>query len=137
MESNEHFVTVQEEEDIFFEEPVKVISTSTTTQTNRREPIKAILYDTRVFTQPTNDARELFQSGQYGKLDDKGRLELSLLETLYLVEKDRIELRSEANRAVTHTRLMRLAKKERAKLFGHGTVCTATFVTADTLLRPR
>jgi len=111
MESNEHFVTVQEEEDIFFEEPVKVISTSTTTQTNRREPIKAILYDTRVFTQPTNDARELFQSGQYGKLDDKGRLELSLLETLYLVEKDRIELRSEANRAVTHTRLMRLAKK--------------------------
>jgi tRNA-intron endonuclease, archaea type len=112
MESNEHFVTVeQEDEELFLDEPIKVISTSTTTQTNRRDPIKGILYDTRVFTEPTNEARELFQTGQYGKLDDKGRLELSLLEALYLVEKERLTLRSEANRAVSHTRLMRTAKK--------------------------
>jgi len=58
----------------------------------KKELIKTIFSKERIMTAATDDARELYNSNRFGTLIDNEKVQLSLLETMYLIEKDRIEV---------------------------------------------
>ncbi|MBD3313884.1 tRNA-intron lyase [Candidatus Woesearchaeota archaeon] len=72
--------------------------------------IKSLMSDERVLTESSDAARELYNQGVYGILKD-GKVQLSLIEALYLAEKGRIEIRSESNRKMRLESFIRKAKK--------------------------
>jgi tRNA-intron endonuclease len=54
------------------------------------EPIKAFFNGEKVLTENTDLARELFNTYRYGSIYRKTKVQLSLFEALYLLEKERI-----------------------------------------------
>jgi tRNA-intron endonuclease, archaea type len=54
-----------------------------------KEPIKAHFVVEKVITEDSDKARELYNQGCYGKLQD-GKVQLSLLEALFLLEKGKL-----------------------------------------------
>ena len=55
-----------------------------------KTPIKSIFARERILTASTEEARELFNTSRYGALLEDGKVQLSLLEALYLLQKDKI-----------------------------------------------
>ena len=55
-----------------------------------KEPVKAYLSNERVLTESSDNARELYNQSRYGELLDDGRVQFSLIEALYLLEKKRL-----------------------------------------------
>lgn len=55
-------------------------------------PIKAFFAKERVLTENSNEARELYNQSRFGTLLEDGKVHLSLIESLYLLEKKRIEI---------------------------------------------
>ena len=45
-----------------------------------------------ILSENSDESRELYNQGRYGTLLDNGRVQLSLIESLYLLEKKRIEI---------------------------------------------
>ncbi|MBD3354612.1 tRNA-intron lyase [Candidatus Woesearchaeota archaeon] len=60
--------------------------------TKRRKKIKAIFSRERIVTEDSGEAKELYNQSRYGKLLESGKLQLSLLEGLYLLEKGRLKI---------------------------------------------
>ena len=71
---------------------------------------KAYLMDERVLTEASDAARELYNQGVYGKPKDS-KVQLSLIEALYLAEKGKIEIRSDGNRKMHLDKFIKKAKK--------------------------
>ena len=67
---------------------------------SKRAPVKGILAETRVITESSDDAREFYNQSRFGSLAENGKVELSLLEGLYLMEKNRLEVHSESGKKV-------------------------------------
>lgn len=63
--------------------------------------VKALLEDDAIRTENSNLARELFTKSQFGALLDDGRVQLSPVETVYLVAKKRLALLNEKNKKVS------------------------------------
>ena len=61
--------------------PVKEVS---------KQLIKTTFAKERVLTENSDEARELYNQSRYGSLLEDGKVQLSLLEALYLLEKKRI-----------------------------------------------
>ena len=59
-------------------------------ETKPKTVVKAIFARERIITESSNDARELYNQSRYGTLLEEGKVQLSLLEALYLVEKGRL-----------------------------------------------
>lgn len=60
-------------------------------ETNK-EVVKTTFSKGNIFTENSNEARELYNKSRFGALLDNGKVQLSLLETVYLLEKDKIEV---------------------------------------------
>lgn len=54
--------------------------------------VKALIEDERIVSENSDLARELFTKGRFGALLDDGRVQLSPVETVYLIVKKRLEL---------------------------------------------
>ncbi len=54
--------------------------------------IKTLFARERIITAATEEARELFNQSRYGSLIEEGKVQLSLLEALYLMEKNKIRV---------------------------------------------
>ena len=72
--------------------------------------IKSILVGERVITEDSDAAREFYNQSRFGNVI-KGKVELGLLEALYLHEKDRLEIKSENGRKVSTEGFIKKAKK--------------------------
>ncbi len=57
-----------------------------------KEQVRAFLQKERVVTENTDAARELFNQSRYGKLLADGRVQLSLTEAMYLIERSKLIL---------------------------------------------
>ena len=57
-----------------------------------KQLIKTTFAKERVLTENSDEARELYNQSRYGNLLEDGKVHLSLLETLYLLEKKKIEV---------------------------------------------
>lgn len=55
-----------------------------------RIKVKTVFMKERVITENSNEARELYNQSRYGTLTDKGRVQISLIEAMYLLEKEKI-----------------------------------------------
>jgi len=71
--------------------------------------IKTHLIQERVITENSNKARDLFNQSGYGSLIEN-KVQLSLLEALYLLEKKKIEI-VDKRKPLTFEKFLKLAKK--------------------------
>ncbi len=78
---------------------------------NKRTPVKAIIQGEKVITEVSDDARELYNQSRFGTLIENGKVELTLLEALYLFEKERLDLRSESGRKISFESYIKKARK--------------------------
>lgn len=65
----------------------------------------------RVITENSDDAKDLFNSSRFGSLLADGRVQLSLLEAFYLVEKKRLEVIDGRGKPVSDDKLLKKAQK--------------------------
>ena len=82
------------------------------THTPQQEPVKSHLLKTRVVTENTDQAKELFNSGRYGFLQESGKVQLSLLEGLYLIEKKKLLVLDQRNKEVSYESFLKKATKQ-------------------------
>lgn len=66
----------------------------------KKEKIKATFSDNRCVAQASNESRELYNSSRYGTILPDGKLQLSILECLYLIQKNKIELFDSKNKVI-------------------------------------
>ena len=65
----------------------------------------------RVLTENSDQAREFYNQSRYGSTLSDGRVQLSLIETLYLLEKNKIIVLDGKNREMDFDKLLKKAKK--------------------------
>ena len=73
--------------------------------------IKALMAGERVITEASDDARELYNQSRFGSISDSGKIELSLLEGFYLMEKGKLDVKSDAGRKISFESFLRKARK--------------------------
>jgi tRNA-intron endonuclease len=73
--------------------------------------VKAIFSKETVSTENSDQARELYNQSRYGTILSGGKVQLSFIETAYLLEKGTIELVSESNRKIDFDKFVKKASK--------------------------
>src|SRR3989338_6289900 len=81
------------------------------TRSHLTEPVKAYFSNERVLTESSDDARELYNQSRYGELLDDGRVQLSLTEALYLLEKKRLIAYDSRNKVIDFQSFLKKAQK--------------------------
>ena len=76
-----------------------------------REIVKAVLSKERIITENSDSARELYNQGRYGSTLDDGRVQLSLLESLYLIDKKKLVVYDSKNKIVHFDVILKKAQK--------------------------
>jgi tRNA-intron endonuclease, archaea type len=77
----------------------------------KRKVVPGILMRERVITESSDEARDFYNQSRFGTIDDGGKVELSLLEALYLMEKGRLKIKSEAGRIISFETYVKKARK--------------------------
>ena len=88
-----------------------------TKQEPPKKLIKATFVKERILTENSDEARELYNQSRYGALLEDGKLHLSLLESLYLLEKKKIELVDGRNKKLTFNNFLKKAQKLETNLW--------------------
>ncbi len=82
-----------------------------------KELPKSYVEDTKIITENSDDARELYNQGRFGTLLEDGRVQLSILETIYLVEKKKLAAFTVSNSELSFDRLMRKFRRKEKNFF--------------------
>jgi len=77
----------------------------------KKAVVIGILTGERVITESSDEAREFYNQSRYGTLSGSGKVELSLLEALYLMERDRLLVKSESGRIISFESYVKKARK--------------------------
>ncbi|MGV8172236.1 MAG: tRNA-intron lyase [Candidatus Woesearchaeota archaeon] len=77
----------------------------------RKEKIKTVFANERVLAEATDETRELYNQSRYGTLLDNGKLQLSLLEALYLLEKKKIDVKDSRNKSLDFEQFLKRATR--------------------------
>jgi len=80
-------------------------------QIKDRVKIRADFMEDKVLTEISDASRELYNQGMYGTLLDSGKLQLSLIEALHLMEKNNIEIYKSKNKKIDFDEFSKKAKK--------------------------
>ena len=83
-----------------------------------KEPVKAYFSKERVLTESSDNARELYNQSRYGELLDDGRVQLSLIEAMYLIEKKRLFVHDSRNNLVQSDIFLKKAQKSEPNFWG-------------------
>jgi len=78
----------------------------------KTKKIRAELAGDRVLTEVSDASRELYNQGRYGIMLDNGKLQLSLIEGLYLMEKNTIEIYKIKTKKIDFDEFSKKAKKQ-------------------------
>ena len=78
---------------------------------DEKEVIKAIFIKDTVFTENSNESKELYNQSRYGILLEDGKVKISLIETLYLLEKGKIKLFDSRNKEMDIEKFTQKAKR--------------------------
>ena len=68
---------------------------------SKKEVIRAQMIDFTVLTENSSQSKELFDLSRFGDIKQDGRVQLSLVEALYLLEKEKIEIFDGRNHKIT------------------------------------
>lgn len=77
----------------------------------KKAVVNAILAGEKVITESSDDAREFYNQSRFGNLAESGKVELSILEALYLLEKGRLIVRSDAGKEYAFDSYLKKARK--------------------------
>ncbi|MBS3116236.1 tRNA-intron lyase [Candidatus Woesearchaeota archaeon] len=77
----------------------------------KKKLVEGILAGERVITESSDEAREFYNQSRFGTLSETGKVELSLLEALYLMEKGRLSVKSESRKQVPFESYVKKARK--------------------------
>ncbi|MBI4983616.1 tRNA-intron lyase [Candidatus Woesearchaeota archaeon] len=72
--------------------------------------VKGILAGEKVITESSDEAREFYNQSRFGMLAENRKVELSLLEGLYLVEKGKLTVKSDAGKKLTFESYLKKAR---------------------------
>jgi len=75
------------------------------------QKIRADLSTDKVVTENSNEARELYNRSRYGSLLDSGKIQLSLIEALYLMGKNKMVVYKSKNKQIYFDEFTKKAKK--------------------------
>ena len=75
------------------------------------QPLKAIHARERVLIDESDEARELHNNSGYGVINDDGRVQLSLLEALYLHEKGKVAIHDKEDQELTFKQYLKIAQE--------------------------
>ncbi len=76
-----------------------------------KERITALFADGRVVAESSDQARDLYNQSRYGSLTHGEKLQLSLIESLYLIEKNKIKIVDKRNREIDFDKLLKKAQR--------------------------
>ena len=76
-----------------------------------KEPVKATLSKERVLTESSDNAREFYNQSRYGSLLEDGRVQLSLIESLYLIEKKKAIVSDSRSKGIDFEGFLKKAQK--------------------------
>lgn len=76
-----------------------------------KTPVLGILAGERVITESSDDARDFYNQSRFGTLNEGGKVELSLLEALYLFERERLIIKSESGKILSFELYVKKARK--------------------------
>jgi tRNA-intron endonuclease len=85
-------------------------------QSRQMEKINAYLAGERVVTEDSDPARELFNQSRFGVMQ-KGKVQMTLMEALYLVEKEKIAVLDSREKEISFEKLMKKAEKAEPKIW--------------------
>lgn len=77
----------------------------------KKHIVKSIFAQERVITEESDEARELYNKSCYGKILDNKKVQLSLCEALYLLEKNKIQILDGRNKPISSEKLIKKAQK--------------------------
>lgn len=77
----------------------------------RKKIVSSILSRERVLTENSNEARELYNQSRYGILLDDGKVQLSLTEAFYLMEKGKMIILDGKNKEISPETFLKKARK--------------------------
>jgi len=77
----------------------------------RKEVLDAIFAGERLLLEKSDGANDLYNQSRFGVWLNDGKLQLSLLEALFLFEKNRIKILSAAKRVISFEQFLKKAKK--------------------------
>jgi tRNA-intron endonuclease, archaea type len=77
----------------------------------KKEKMISVFANERVLAENSDETRELYNQSRYGTILESGKLQLSLLEALYLLEKNKIVIKDSRNKALTFELFLKKATK--------------------------
>ncbi len=73
--------------------------------------VPAVLQGERVMTESSDEAREFYNQSRFGNLAENGKVDLSLLEGLYLLEKGKLDVSTDTGKVITFETFLKKARK--------------------------
>ena len=80
-------------------------------KTEVKEKIKAIFARERIITEDSGEAKELYNSSRYGNMLEDGKVQLSLYEGLYLLEKKKLIVSDYRNKKLNFDKFLGKAQR--------------------------
>ena len=78
----------------------------------KKKVVSAVLGGEKVITESSDEAREFNNQSSFGSLTESGKVELSLLEALYLMEKGRLSVKNDSGRELSFETYLKKARRE-------------------------
>ena len=88
-----------------------------TTKKAKKSVVKAIVTKDRVLTEVSDAAQDLYNQAGYGIILDDGRVQLSLSESLYLLEKNKLLLYDGRNKIIDKEKFIKKASKSESNFW--------------------
>lgn len=77
----------------------------------KKKLVTAFLGGEKVIAESSDESREFYNQSRFGTLGESGKVELSLLEALFLMEKGRLIIKSDAGRKLSFESYLKKARK--------------------------
>jgi tRNA-intron endonuclease len=81
-------------------------------KSEKTPPVKTVFVGERVLTENSDEAREFYNQSRFGTILDDGKVQLSLLEALYLLEKNKITIYDGKNKKIKKEDFLKKARKK-------------------------
>jgi len=83
----------------------------------KTEPVSALLGEQNVVTESSDEAREFYNKSRFGKLLDNGKVQLSQIEALYLLEAGKLVIKNSSGRTLTEAGFLKKVKKKESNFW--------------------
>jgi len=77
-----------------------------------KKKVEAVFTKERVLTEGTDEAKELFNQSCFGALTTDGKVQLSLIETFFLIKKEKLEVFDTKKKSISEEDFLKKAQKQ-------------------------